>query len=94
MLFFLLLMLLRSSCHQVSDQADKFVILGIIFLFSLRFALPYLYHRKHFAIKVLCRHKSSMILPRRDVTHYQALLARKLSALVRILRKAGFAAKV
>jgi len=32
-------------------------------------------------------------LQHRDVTHYQALLARKLSTLVRILRKAGFVAK-
>jgi len=30
-----------------------------------------------------------MILQHRDVTYYQALLARKLSTLVRILRKAG-----
>ena len=33
MLFFLLLMLLRSICHQVSNQADKFDLLAIILLF-------------------------------------------------------------
>jgi len=33
-------------------------------------------------------------LQHKDVTHYQASLARKLSTLVRILRKAGFVAKV
>jgi len=38
MLFFLLLMLLfRSVCHQVSNQADKLVLLAI-FIISRRFA--------------------------------------------------------
>jgi len=31
-LFFLLLTLLRSICHQVSDQSDKFDLLAIILL--------------------------------------------------------------
>jgi len=35
---------------------------------------PFLRRPKHFVIKVLWRHKSSTILPHRDVTHYQALL--------------------
>jgi len=39
MLFFLLLMLLRSICHQVSNQADEFDLLVIFFfLFSRRLA--------------------------------------------------------
>jgi len=33
LLFFLLLILLRSICHQVSNQADKFDLLAIILLF-------------------------------------------------------------
>ena len=56
-MMFLLLMLLRSIYHQVSNQADKFDLLLVIFLFSRRFDLLYLYHRKHFVIKVLWRHK-------------------------------------
>jgi len=32
-LFFLLLMLLRSICHQVSNQSDKLDLLAIILLF-------------------------------------------------------------
>jgi len=56
-MMFLLLMLLHSIYHQVSNQADKFDLLLIIFLFSQRLALLYLYHRKHFIIKVLWRHK-------------------------------------
>jgi len=69
MLFFLLLMLLRSICHQVSNQADKFDLLAIIFLLSRRFAHLYLAHPKHFVIKVLRRHKGSIILQHRVVTH-------------------------
>jgi len=38
MLFLLLLMLLRSICHQVSNQADKFDLLAIISLFCRRLA--------------------------------------------------------
>jgi len=56
-MMFLVLMLLRSIYHQVSNQADKFDLLLVIFLFSRRFDLLYLYHRKHFVIKVLWRHK-------------------------------------
>jgi len=34
MLFFLLLMLFRSICHQVSNQADKLALLAIILLLA------------------------------------------------------------
>jgi len=37
-MFFLLLMLLHSICHQDSNQGNKFVLLAIILLFSRRFA--------------------------------------------------------
>jgi len=38
MLLFLLLLLLRSICNQVENEADKFVLQTIISSFSQRFA--------------------------------------------------------
>jgi len=40
MLFFLLLMLFRSICQQVSHKADKFELLAIIFVFLPTFRPP------------------------------------------------------